>query len=60
MSGYDSCPLIFVEELAGHLAQAIAGGDEKRAAQVAAVLAQHHVALSVQLQAACFPPGPIR
>ncbi|KAM6170922.1 sharpin isoform 1-T1 [Erethizon dorsatum] len=48
------------EELAGHLAQAIAGGDEKQAAQVAAVLAQHHVALSVQLQAACFPPGPIR
>ncbi|XP_063087322.1 sharpin isoform X2 [Cavia porcellus] len=52
--------LLEKEELAGHLAQAIAGGDEKRAAQVAAVLAQHHVALSVQLQAACFPPGPIR
>lgn len=48
------------EELAGDLAQAIARGDEKGAAQVAVVLAQHHVALSVQLQAACFPPGPIR
>lgn len=48
------------EELAGHLAQAIADGDEKEAAQVAAILAQHHVALSIQLQAACFPPGPIR
>ncbi|XP_073925535.1 sharpin isoform X3 [Castor canadensis] len=48
------------EELAWHLAQAIAGGDEEGAAQVAAVLAQHHVALSVQLLEACFPPGPIR
>ncbi|XP_008971003.3 sharpin isoform X2 [Pan paniscus] len=48
------------EELAGSLARAIAGGDEKGAAQVAAVLAQHRVALSVQLQEACFPPGPIR
>nr|XP_020025910.1 sharpin [Castor canadensis] len=48
------------EELARHLAQAIAGGDEEGAAQVAAVLAQHHVALSVQLLEACFPPGPIR
>nr|BAC53797.1 shank-interacting protein-like 1 alpha [Homo sapiens] len=46
------------EELAGSLARAIAGGDEKGAAQVAAVLAQHRVALSVQLQEACFPPGP--
>lgn len=48
------------EELAGNLARAIAGGDEKGAAQAAAVLAQHRVALSVQLQEACFPPGPIR
>ncbi|XP_051015755.1 sharpin isoform X2 [Acomys russatus] len=48
------------EELAARLAQAIAGGDEKAAAQVAAVLAQHHVALSVQLTEAWFPPGPIR
>lgn len=52
--------LLEKEKLAGHLAQAIAGGDEKWAAQVAAILAQHHVALSVQLQAACFPPGPVR
>uniref|UniRef100_A0A8C9HR65 SHANK associated RH domain interactor n=1 Tax=Piliocolobus tephrosceles TaxID=591936 RepID=A0A8C9HR65_9PRIM len=48
------------EELAGNLARAIAGGDEKGAAHAAAVLAQHRVALSVQLQEACFPPGPIR
>ncbi|KAM8786168.1 sharpin [Rhynchonycteris naso] len=48
------------EELAGRLAQAIAGGDEKGAAQAAAILAQHRVALSVQLQESCFPPGPIR
>uniref|UniRef100_A0A5F4VWF8 SHANK associated RH domain interactor n=1 Tax=Callithrix jacchus TaxID=9483 RepID=A0A5F4VWF8_CALJA len=48
------------EELAGRLARAIAGGDEKGAAQAAAVLAQHREALSVQLQEACFPPGPIR
>nr|XP_036879271.1 sharpin isoform X1 [Manis javanica] len=52
--------LVEKEELAGHLAQAIEGGDEKGAAQAAAILAQHHVALSVQLQEACFPPGPIR
>lgn len=48
------------EELAGHLTQATEGGAEKGAAQAAAILAQHHVALSVQLQEACFPPGPIR
>nr|XP_011750920.1 sharpin isoform X1 [Macaca nemestrina] len=48
------------EELAGNLARAIASGDEKGAAQAAAILAQHRVALSVQLQEACFPPGPIR
>nr|XP_005564384.1 PREDICTED: sharpin isoform X5 [Macaca fascicularis] len=48
------------EELVGNLARAIAGGDEKGAAQAAAILAQHRVALSVQLQEACFPPGPIR
>uniref|UniRef100_A0A452V537 SHANK associated RH domain interactor n=1 Tax=Ursus maritimus TaxID=29073 RepID=A0A452V537_URSMA len=48
------------EELVGHLARAIEDGDEKRAAQAAAILAQHHVALNVQLQEACFPPGPIR
>ncbi|XP_036779033.2 sharpin isoform X2 [Manis pentadactyla] len=48
------------EELADHLAQAIEGGDEKGAAQAAAILAQHHVALNVQLREACFPPGPIR
>ncbi|KAM5211066.1 sharpin isoform 1-T1 [Hipposideros larvatus] len=47
-------------ELAGRLARAIEGGDEKGAAQAAAVLAQHHVALNVQLHEACFPPGPIR
>ncbi|KAM5280930.1 sharpin [Ctenodactylus gundi] len=52
--------LLEKEELARCLAQAIAGGDEKRAAQVAAVLAQHHAALRVQLQEACFPPGPVR
>ncbi|XP_011243700.1 sharpin isoform X1 [Mus musculus] len=49
-----------LEELATRLSQAIAGGDEKAAAQVAAVLAQHHVALNVQLMEAWFPPGPIR
>ncbi|XP_044905453.1 sharpin isoform X3 [Felis catus] len=49
-----------IEELVGRLAQAIEGGDEKGAAQAAATLARHHVALSVQLQEACFPPGPIR
>ncbi|XP_014652785.1 PREDICTED: sharpin isoform X2 [Ceratotherium simum simum] len=48
------------EELVGRLARAIEGGDKKGAAQAAAILAQHHVALSVQLQEACFPPGPIR
>ncbi|TEA37904.1 hypothetical protein DBR06_SOUSAS1410152 [Sousa chinensis] len=48
------------EDLAGHLTRAIEGGDEKRAAHAAAILAQHHVALSIQLQEACFPPGPIR
>lgn len=48
------------EKLVGHLARAIEDGDEKGAAQAAAVLAQHHVALSVQLQETCFPPGPIR
>ncbi|XP_069322868.1 sharpin isoform X2 [Eulemur rufifrons] len=48
------------DDLARHLAQAIASGDKKGAAQAAAIMAQHHVALSVQLQEACFPPGPIR
>ncbi|XP_006830940.1 PREDICTED: sharpin [Chrysochloris asiatica] len=48
------------EELVGRLARAIESGDEKHAAQAAAVLAQRHVGLSVQLQEACFPPGPIR
>nr|XP_048310503.1 sharpin isoform X3 [Myodes glareolus] len=48
------------EELATRLAQAIADGDEKEAAHVAAILAQHHVALNVQLMEAWFPPGPIR
>ncbi|XP_001917070.3 sharpin isoform X1 [Equus caballus] len=48
------------EELVGRLARAIEGGDKKGAAQTAAILAQHHVALRVQLQEACFPPGPIR
>ncbi|XP_064124283.1 sharpin isoform X2 [Loxodonta africana] len=48
------------EELAGRLARAIAGGDEKGAAQVAAILAQCQVALNIQLQETCFPPGPIR
>lgn len=51
---------LLVAELAERLARAIEGGDEKGAAQAAAVLAQHHVALNVQLQEACFPPGPIR
>ena len=53
-------PLSPAEDLAGHLTRAIESGDEKRAAQAAAILAQHHVALSIQLQEACFPPGPIR
>ncbi|XP_039109968.1 sharpin isoform X1 [Hyaena hyaena] len=48
------------EELVGRLAQAIKEGDEKGAGQAAAALARHHVALSVQLPEACFPPGPIR
>ncbi|XP_036278499.1 sharpin isoform X2 [Pipistrellus kuhlii] len=48
------------EELVGRLAQAIEDGDEKGAAQAAAILAQRHVALSVQLQESCYPPGPIR
>nr|XP_031295723.1 sharpin isoform X4 [Camelus dromedarius] len=48
------------EELAGRLTRAIEGGDEKGAAHAAALLAQHHVALSIQLREACFPPGPIR
>ncbi|XP_036904852.1 sharpin [Sturnira hondurensis] len=48
------------EGLVGRLAQAIESGDEKAAAQAAATLAQHHVALSVQLQESCFPPGPIK
>lgn len=48
------------EELVGRLARAIADGDEERAAQTAAALAQHHVALSVQLPESCFPPGPLR
>ncbi|KAM9626483.1 sharpin [Trichechus inunguis] len=48
------------EELAGRLARAIADGDEKGAAEGAAVLAQRQVALSIRLQEACFPPGPIR
>ncbi|ELK11730.1 Sharpin [Pteropus alecto] len=48
------------EELAGRLARAIGSGDEKQAAQAAATLARHHVSLSIKLQEACFPPGPIR
>ncbi|XP_059103875.1 sharpin isoform X1 [Peromyscus eremicus] len=48
------------EELATRLSQAIADGDEKEAAHVAAILAQHHVALNVQLMEAWFPSGPIR
>ncbi|XP_069931766.1 sharpin isoform X3 [Oryctolagus cuniculus] len=48
------------EELVGRLARAIADGDEEGAAQTAAALAQHHAALSVQLQESCFPPGPLR
>ncbi|XP_069847714.1 sharpin-like isoform X1 [Dipodomys merriami] len=48
------------EELAKRLAQAVAGGDQKGAAQVAAILAQRQVALSIQLLETCFPPGPIR
>ena len=48
------------EELAGRLTQAVEGGDEKGAAQAAAILAQHRVALRVQPQEACFPPGPFR
>ncbi|XP_006775200.2 PREDICTED: sharpin [Myotis davidii] len=60
MDGPSSGDLMEKEELAGRLAQAIEDGDEKGAAQAAALLAQHHVALSVQLQESCFPPGPIR
>uniref|UniRef100_A0A8D1UMP7 Sharpin n=1 Tax=Sus scrofa TaxID=9823 RepID=A0A8D1UMP7_PIG len=52
--------LLEKEELAGRLAQAIESGDEKRAAEAAATLAQHHAALRIQLQEACFPPGPVR
>ncbi|XP_007954307.1 sharpin [Orycteropus afer afer] len=48
------------EELARRLAQAITSGDEKGAAHTAAVLAHRQMALSVWLQEACFPPGPIR
>nr|XP_055170177.1 sharpin isoform X1 [Nyctereutes procyonoides] len=48
------------EELVGRLTRAIEDGDEKGAAQAAALLAQHHVALSVRLREACFPSGPIR
>lgn len=48
------------EELARRLAQAIQVGDKEEAAQVAATLAQQHVTLSIQLQEACFPAGPIR
>ncbi|XP_032704282.1 sharpin isoform X2 [Lontra canadensis] len=48
------------EELVRRLARAIEAGDEQGAAQAVAILAQHHVALSVQLQEACFPPGPVR
>ncbi|XP_057592843.1 sharpin isoform X2 [Hippopotamus amphibius kiboko] len=48
------------KELAGGLTRAIESGDEKGAARAAATLAQHRVALSIQLQEACFPPGPIR
>ncbi|XP_059021450.1 sharpin isoform X1 [Mustela lutreola] len=48
------------EELVWRLARAIEAGDEQGAAQAAAILAQHHVALSVQLQEACFPAGPVR
>ncbi|XP_006107217.1 sharpin isoform X1 [Myotis lucifugus] len=59
MDGPSSGDLMEKEELAGRLAQAIEDGDGKGAAQAAALLAQHHVALSVQLQESCFPPGPI-
>ncbi|XP_006879485.1 PREDICTED: sharpin [Elephantulus edwardii] len=48
------------KELVGRLAHAISSGDEKGAAQAAAALAQCHVALSIQLQESCYPPGPIR
>ncbi|XP_045860039.1 sharpin isoform X3 [Meles meles] len=48
------------EELVRRLARAIEAGDEQGAAQAAAILAQQHAALSVQLQEACFPAGPIR
>ncbi|XP_059251330.1 sharpin isoform X4 [Mustela nigripes] len=48
------------EKLVRRLARAIEAGDEQGAAQAAAILAQHHVALSVQLQEACFPAGPVR
>ncbi|XP_077022650.1 sharpin [Tamandua tetradactyla] len=48
------------EELVGCLARAIASGDEKGAARVAAMLAHKQVALSVQLPEAYFPPGPVR
>lgn len=58
--GCDGSLSVPTEELVGRLARAIEGGDKKGAAQTAAILAQHHVALRVQLQEACFPPGPIR
>ncbi|EPY76312.1 sharpin [Camelus ferus] len=57
---WSSGDLMEKEELAERLTRAIEGGDEKGAAHAAALLAQHHVALSIQLREACFPPGPIR
>ncbi|KAM4864805.1 sharpin isoform 2-T2 [Thomomys bottae] len=52
--------LLEKEELARRLAQTVADGDQKGAAQAAALLAQRRATLDIQLQEACFPPGPIR
>ncbi|XP_055981359.1 sharpin [Sorex fumeus] len=52
--------LVEKEELVERLARAIADGDRQRAAEAAAILARHHVALSVWLQEASFPAGLIR
>lgn len=52
--------LVEKEELAGRLACAIAGGDRQAATKAAAILARHHVPLSVWLQEVTCPAGPIR
>ncbi|XP_074059199.1 LOW QUALITY PROTEIN: sharpin [Macrotis lagotis] len=48
------------EDLAGRLSRAIRGGDAQGAAAAAAALAREQVALSVLLQEAAPPAGPVR